>query len=109
MRILVTGGSGQVGRELLRTLQPLGELFAPDVNELDFASVSSIRQVLRAVRPRIIVNAAAYTAVDRAESEPALAMAVNGTAPGILAEGSAGAGRAARALFDRLRIRRHQA
>lgn len=86
MRILVTGGSGQVGRELVRILQPLGEILAPDRHDLDLLSGDAIRQKLREARPDVVINAAAYTAVDRAESEPELAMAVNGSAPGMLAE-----------------------
>lgn len=86
MRILVTGRNGQVGWELLRTLAPLGEVVAPARAQLDLASPDSIVAALRDIRPGLIVNAAAYTAVDKAESEPDLAMAINGTAPGILAE-----------------------
>jgi dTDP-4-dehydrorhamnose reductase len=86
--ILLTGKDGQVGWELQGTLAPLGRVVACGRAELDLASPDSIRARLREVKPDIIVNAAAYTAVDKAESEPALAMAVNGTAPGILAEES---------------------
>lgn len=85
MRILVTGGTGQVGCQLVQTLQPLGELFVPDRSTLDLLDAGAIRNALREFRPHVIVNAAAYTAVDLAESEPGLAMAVNGTAPGLLA------------------------
>lgn len=84
--ILLTGASGQVGWELRRTLAPLGKVVAPSSAELNLADPDSIRRVVREIRPHLIVNPAAYTAVDRAESEPELAMAVNGTAPGILAE-----------------------
>jgi len=84
-RILLTGKNGQVGWELVRTLAPLGEIVAYDRAGLDLADAAAIRSVVRAVKPDIIVNAAAYTAVDKAESEPALAHAVNGAAPGILA------------------------
>lgn len=86
MRILVTGRNGQVGWELTRTLARLGEVVAPDRNELDLAAPKRIDAVLNRLRPDIIVNAAAHTAVDRAESEPDLARSVNGIAPGILAE-----------------------
>ena len=86
MRILLTGRNGQVGWELERTLAPFGEVIALDRKQLDLADEASIRSVTRAAAPNVIVNAAAYTAVDRAESEPALAGAVNGMAPGILAE-----------------------
>ncbi|GBG12951.1 dTDP-4-dehydrorhamnose reductase [Novimethylophilus kurashikiensis] len=84
--ILLTGASGQVGWELQRALAPLGRVVAPSSAVLNLADTDSIRRVIREVRPHLIVNSAAYTAVDRAESEPELAMAVNGTAPGILAE-----------------------
>jgi dTDP-4-dehydrorhamnose reductase len=85
-RILLTGKTGQIGGELLAALAPLGEVLACDRNRLDLADPVAVVATVREFRPAIIVNAAAYTAVDRAESEPALAMAVNGTAPGILAE-----------------------
>lgn len=86
MRILLTGGQGQVGWELRRTLAVLGEVTAPGRDALNLASVDSIAAAVRAARPELIVNAAAYTAVDQAESESDLAMRVNGHAPGILAE-----------------------
>ena len=85
-RILLTGRNGQVGWELERTLAPLAEIIAHDRAGLDLADLDRIRTVVRETRPDIIVNAAAYTAVDKAESEPDLAMAINGTAPGVLAE-----------------------
>jgi dTDP-4-dehydrorhamnose reductase len=85
-RILLTGRDGQVGRELHRMLGTLGEIVAPSRQELDLSEPASIREAVRGKRPQWIVNAAAYTAVDRAESEPDLAMAVNGRGPGILAE-----------------------
>jgi dTDP-4-dehydrorhamnose reductase len=84
-RILLTGKNGQVGWELQRTLCSLGEVFAYDRSELDLTSPRMIRNVVQEVRPEIIVNAAAYTAVDRAESEPALAMKINAEAAGLLA------------------------
>ncbi len=86
MRILLPGAGGQVGGELVRTLAPLGEVHAFDRAALDLADPDALVAACRAVNPALIVNAAAYTAVDRAESEPALAEAVNGRAPGILAE-----------------------
>ena len=85
-RLLLIGASGQVGSELLPRLSQLASVSAPDRSQLDLTSEESIRAVVRALRPAVIVNAAAYTAVDRAESEPQVAMAVNATAPGILAE-----------------------
>ena len=85
MRILVTGGAGQLGWELRRTLAIFGEVVAPPRDILDLASVDSIVAAVRGVRPGLIVNAAAYTAVDKAESDPELAMKINGDAPRILA------------------------
>lgn len=84
--ILVTGATGQVGGQLVKTLAPLGEVIAPGRLELDLASAESIRHVIRAVRPRWIVNSAAYTAVDKAESEPELAYAINAEAVRVLGE-----------------------
>ncbi len=86
MRILLTGKNGQVGWELQRALGPLGEVIALGSAEMNLADPQAIRQTLAEVRPDVIINPAAYTAVDRAETEPDLAMAVNGNAPGILAE-----------------------
>ncbi len=86
MRILLTGKSGQIGSELSEKLAPLGEVIAPGRAEMDFLDPCSIQQQVRAARPEIIVNAAAYTAVDRAESERASAFAVNAEAVGVLAE-----------------------
>ena len=91
-RILVTGRNGQVGFELLRRLARLGQVMAPDRDEMDLADPDSIRRTVRKAAPDLIVNAAAYTAVDQAESEPKLAHAVNGVAPGILAEEAKRAG-----------------
>lgn len=85
-KILVTGKNGQVGWELQRTLSVLGHVVAIDCDEVDFSSPDSLRTVVRQIKPDLIVNAAAYTAVDKAESEPQISMAVNGIAPGILAE-----------------------
>lgn len=84
--ILLVGKNGQVGWELQRTLATLGEVVAVDRQGMDLADPDSIRSAIRVARPNLIVNAAAYTAVDKAESEPELAMAINGTAPGIMAE-----------------------
>lgn len=85
-KILLTGKNGQVGWELQRALACLGEVVAVDRQALDLASADSIRAVIREVKPHLIVNPAAYTAVDKAESEPQRAMAVNGVAPGVMAE-----------------------
>ena len=89
MRILITGGAGQVGWELRRTLAIFGEVVAPPRDILDLASADSIVSAVRGVRPDLIVNAAAFTAVDQAESETDLAMKINGDAPRILAEEAA--------------------
>ncbi len=85
-RILLTGAGGQVGRELLRTLAPLGEIVAPTREEMDLSKSESVRAVVQRVRPRWIVNSGAYTAVDKAESEPELARAVNADAVAVLGE-----------------------
>lgn len=90
--ILLTGPNGQIGWELRRSLAPLGPVAAVGRDRLDLASPDSIRAAIRNIGPGLIVNAAAYTAVDRAEEEPALAQAVNGEAPGILAEEAKRAG-----------------
>lgn len=86
MRILLTGGNGQVGWELRRSLAGLGEVIAPARTDLDLAATDSIAAAVRLIRPDLIVNAGAYTAVDKAESEADLAMRVNGIAPRVLAE-----------------------
>src|SRR5688572_27740777 len=86
VKTLLTGARGQLGYELRRTLAPLGPVIACDRTELQVADPVSIRHVVRDTAPALIVNAGAYTAVDPAESEPDLAMAINGIAPGILAE-----------------------
>lgn len=91
-RILVIGRNGQVGWELRRTLAPLGQLVAIDYPEIDLTSADSIRKWIRDVAPTVVVNAAAYTAVDKAETETELAMKINGIAPGVLAEESKRAG-----------------
>lgn len=92
MRILLTGVNGQVGWELRRTLAPLGEVIAANRSVLDLADTASIRPAVAALAPDLIVNPAAYTAVDKAESEPELAHAINATAPGELAQAAAARG-----------------
>jgi dTDP-4-dehydrorhamnose reductase len=86
LRILLTGATGQVGWELRRTLAPLGEVKFFDRFGLDLADTPPLVATVRALQPEVIVNAAAYTAVDKAESERDLAFAVNATAPRVLAE-----------------------
>ncbi|RMF81743.1 MAG: dTDP-4-dehydrorhamnose reductase, partial [Nitrospirae bacterium] len=94
MRILLTGSRGQVGWELARALAPLGEVVALDHAALDLEDEGAVRRAVREARPRVVVNAAAYTAVDRAESEPERAMRINGEAPGWLAQEAAACGAA---------------
>ena len=94
MKILLTGKAGQVGRELQNGLSLLGELLAFDRSELDISDADQVSDCIRRIRPDIIVNAAAYTNVEAAESDKAIAFAVNAKAPGVLAE----AGKAAGAL-----------
>jgi dTDP-4-dehydrorhamnose reductase len=84
--ILILGKQGQVAWELQVTLATLGDITVLGSQELDLANPDRIRELVRQIKPDIIVNAAAYTAVDRAESEPDLCMSINATAPGILAE-----------------------
>lgn len=86
MKILLTGCAGQLGRELKRSLASLGELIACDRLQLDLSNPEALRDAVRAIAPTAIVNAAAYTAVDKAEADPAGATAINAVAPGLLAE-----------------------
>lgn len=83
--ILVTGATGQVGFELVRALQGLGRVVAPDRSMLDLSDGNRLATVVREIQPSFIINPAAYTAVDRAESDADAAMRVNATAPGVLA------------------------
>lgn len=96
MKILLLGKNGQVGWELQRSLATLGELTALDIDSTelraDFSQPESLAATVQSVRPGVIVNAAAHTAVDRAESEPALARAINATSPGVLAREAAALG-----------------
>jgi len=86
MKILLIGKNGQVGWELRRTLAPLAEVVAVDYPEINFTDVSALRQFVATTRPAAVVNAAAYTAVDKAETETELCRQVNAIAPGVLAE-----------------------
>jgi len=91
MKILLVGCNGQVGWELQRSLAPLGALTAcdfdsPEPLRADFAQPESLRALVQRVQPQVIVNAAAHTAVDKAESEPEFARTLNATAPGVLAQ-----------------------
>jgi len=96
MKILLLGCDGQVGWELQRSLQPLGEVLALDFQSrnfaADFSRPDTLAATVQAVRPDLIVNAAAHTAVDKAESELALAQAINADAPGVLARSAAACG-----------------
>ena len=85
MKILLLGKQGQVGWELQRTLAPLGEVIGHDRRSCDLNDPAALQQAVADSAPQVIINAAAYNAVDRAESEPQKALAVNGTAPGLLA------------------------
>jgi len=85
-RILLIGKYGQVGWELRRTLAPLGHVLAVDLPEFDLADSAKVKRFVLETKPQVIVNAAAYTAVDKAETEPEQAMQINGVAPGALAE-----------------------
>lgn len=86
MKILLFGKNGQVGWELNRSLQPLGEVIALARDEADFSSPESLREIVHKIKPDVIVNAVAYTAVDKAETEEDLAATINSIAPGVLAE-----------------------
>ena len=85
-RILLTGGTGQVGGELQQLLPSLGEVIALDRRQMDLSKPADIRRVIDEIRPQLIVNAAAYTAVDQAESDELAARIVNADAPGLMAQ-----------------------
>ena len=90
MKILLFGSMGQLGTELQATLSSLGEIAPYDIHNLNLENTGHVRETIHAVHPDVIVNASAYTAVDRAESEPEKAFQVNGDIPGLLAEQAAG-------------------
>ena len=85
-KILVTGKNGQLGWELQRVLASSAQIIALDSDVMDLADADAIRRTVREIRPDVIINPAAYTAVDKAETDAELAMAVNGIAPGVLAD-----------------------
>jgi dTDP-4-dehydrorhamnose reductase len=89
LKILVTGRNGQVGFELQRALAPLGEIIAVDLAECDLTDAAAVREMVRQLAPDVIVNPAAYTAVDKAESDQATATAVNAQAPRVFGEEAA--------------------
>lgn len=92
MRILLLGQHGQLSHELQSSLSGQAELLVLGSAQLDLSQPQQIRQQVRALKPDLMINAAAHTAVDQAESEPELAFAINATAPGILAEEAADLG-----------------
>jgi dTDP-4-dehydrorhamnose reductase len=85
-KILLIGKEGQIGWELQRSLSSLGEVAAFDRHSFDLSQPDRMREIIRSYQPNIIVNASAYTAVDKAEAEKELAFTVNAQAPGLLAE-----------------------
>jgi dTDP-4-dehydrorhamnose reductase len=89
IRILLTGTSGQVGGDLLPLLQPFGSVLAPTRSDLDLGDARGIRDFIRRIKPDWIINPAAYTAVDKAESEPELAFAINAEAPRVIGDTAA--------------------
>ncbi|MGK2941314.1 MAG: dTDP-4-dehydrorhamnose reductase [Immundisolibacter sp.] len=92
MKILLFGGTGQVGWELQRALAPLGDVVAPNRSVCDVADADAVRRAIRDTAPQAVINAAACTTVDRAESEPALAHQINALAPAAMAEECASLG-----------------
>jgi dTDP-4-dehydrorhamnose reductase len=92
MRILLLGKYGQLGWELQRSLATVGDITALDYPEIDLVNAEQLRPIIRKANPQIIVNATAYTAVDKAESEPDLAAAINAHAVGVLADEARGLG-----------------
>jgi len=89
MKVLLTGSQGQVGWELARTLLPLGEVVAASRAQADLSDLDGLRRSVRSIKPDIIVNAAAYTAVDKAETDQEQAFLINAQASGVLAEEAA--------------------
>jgi len=92
-KILLTGKSGQVGGQLYPMLRQVSDVLAPDRTKLDLSHSRQIRDCVQGFRPDVIINAAAYTAVDKAETDQELVHAVNAVAPGILAKEAEKSGR----------------
>ncbi len=92
LRLLITGANGQVGWHLQRMLAPMGDVLAIDVEEVDLTDLNAVAKTVREFAPDIVANAAAYTAVDKAESEPELARAINVAAPARIAQECARSG-----------------
>ena len=86
MKILLFGKNGQLGWELNQSLAPLGELISLSSKELDVKNLNELKNTINTIKPNLIINASAYTAVDRAEQEPEIAMQVNAYAPAVMAE-----------------------
>ncbi|HMP81748.1 MAG TPA: dTDP-4-dehydrorhamnose reductase [Verrucomicrobiota bacterium] len=86
MKILLIGKNGQVGWELRRTCAPLGDVVAVDYPDVNFTDIAGLRRLVSETRPAVVINAAAYTAVDKAETEKELCHQINATGPGVLAE-----------------------
>ena len=102
VRIVVVGRNGQVARDFQAELPSIGSVVSIGRPELDLTDSSGIRHTIRELRPDVLINAAAYTAVDQAESEPEMAMKVNAEAPGIMAEEAKRVGRFVHPLLKRL-------
>src|SRR5688500_1658973 len=94
MRVLLTGANGQIGSEVLRAFSPAFQVIPVSSMEIDLANPLAIGQTVRQIQPDLIVNAAGYTAVEQAESEPELAMTVNGEPVGMLGREAARIGAA---------------
>ena len=91
-KVLIIGRTGQVGWELRRCFSPLAQVVAVDYPEINLTDADALRALVQEAQPRVVINAAAYTAVDKAEMEPELCQAINGIAPGVLAEAACDAG-----------------
>lgn len=94
MKVLIVGGNGQLGRALLRTAPASVDIVSHDIDTLDITDAGAVHAVVASITPQVVFNAAAYTAVDKAESEEAAALAVNATAVGYLANAASTVGAA---------------